>query len=202
MARPSPEVARARPADRETAADTLALAFATDPVMSWLVGSDRDAAPRLRHLFAHALGVELQRDEHLVDVAHGGRGVALWHEVDEWETGNAAMVRMVPTAVRTFGRRLPLALRVLSRIERVHPREPHRHLAFIGVHPSSQGNGHGGALLAAMTEELDERGTAAYLESSNRANEALYARHGFVAREPIALPPGAPQITPMWRDPR
>ena len=193
---------RADPADRCAATEVLARAFATDPVMSWLVGPDRDAAPRLRHLFGHSLGVELQRDDHLVDVVDSGQAVALWHEVDQWKTPNPDVVKMIPPAVRTFGRYLPRALRTLTGIERVHPEEPHRFLGYIGVHPDHQGKGFGGALLASMTEDCDERGVAAYLESSNPLNEPLYARHGFVSRGPIELASGTPQITAMWRDPR
>lgn len=195
-------VRRAVPDDRSDATEVLARAFATDPVMSWLVGQDRDATARLRHLFGHSLGAETRRDDHLVDVVESGQAVALWHEVDEWKTPNTGVIKMVPAAIRTFGWHLPRALRTLTMIERVHPEEPHRHLAFIGVHPDHQGMGFGGALLASMTEDCDERGVAAYLESSNPLNEPLYARYGFVSRGPIELPSGTPEITAMWRDPR
>ncbi len=201
MGRSSVVVRRAQPADRSAATTVLAGAFTNDPVMSWMVGQERDAERRLRHLFSHALGVELQREDHLVDVADSGQAVALWHEVDEWKTSTPAVVKMVPAAIRTFGRRLPRALQALSMIERVHPDEPHRHLAFIGVHPSQRGTGLGGALLASMTEDCDAQGVAAYLESSNPRNEPLYARYGFVSRGPIELPAGAPEVTAMWRDP-
>ena len=202
MSPATPTVRRARASDGETAADTLASAFSHDPLMSWMVGTDGDAGPRLRHLFSHVLGVELERGDHLVDVCDGGQAVALWKEVDEWKAGTLAMAKFIPTAVRTFGRHLPRALRTLSMIERVHPEEPHRYLEFIGVHSSQQGRGFGGALLASMTDELDERGIAAYLESSNPRNEPLYARYGFVSRGPIELPAGAPEVVAMWREPR
>ena len=195
-------VRRAVPHDRSDATEVLARAFATDPVMSWLVGPERDTAARLHHLFGHSLGVELERDDHLVDVVDSGQAVALWSEVDEWKTPNIDVVKMVPTAIRTFGRYLPRALRTLTGIERVHPEEPHRYLDFIGVHPDHQGMGFGGALLASMTADCDERGVAAYLESSNPLNEPLYARYGFASRGPIELPSGTPEITAMWRDPR
>ncbi len=53
-----------------------------------------------------------------------------------------------------------------------------------------------------MTAECDERGVAAYLESSNPRNEPLYARYGFEPRPAIALPDGGPRVTPMWRPAR
>ena len=42
----------------------------------------------------------------------------------------------------------------------------------------------------------------AYLESSNPANVALYARHGFAPCGVIEIPGGGPQIVTMWREPR
>jgi GNAT superfamily N-acetyltransferase len=202
MGQATPTVGRAVASDRETAADTLASAFSHDPVMSWMAGTDGDAGPRLRHLFSHSLGAALRRGDHLVDVCDGGQAAALWHEVDEWKPGTLATIKTIPAALRTFGRHLPRAARATSMIERVHPEEPHRYLELIGVHPSQRGRGLGGALLASMTDELDERGIAAYLESSNPLNEPLYARHGFVSRGLIELPQGAPALMAMWRDPR
>ena len=183
-------------------AAVLASAFGTDPLMSWLVGRERDVASRLLPHFSHALGVELHRTDHLVDTVDSGQAVALWHEVDEWKATNVDVVKTVPAAVRTFGRHLPRVLRTNMMIEAVHPGEPHRYLAYLGVHPDRQGEGLGGALLASMTEDCDERGIAAYLESSNPLNVPLYARYGFVSRGPIELPVGAPEIIAMWRDPR
>jgi len=180
----------------------LASAFATDPVMSWLVGSDRDVAARLGHLFSHTVGAELRRDDHLIDIVDSGQAVALWHEVDEWKPANTDVVKAVPAAIRTFGRHLPRAVRTMTMIERVHPQEPHRYLAYIGVHPDQQGKGFGGALLESMTGECDDRGVAAYLESSSRRNDPLYARYGFVSLGPIELPAGAPEMIAMRRDPR
>ena len=183
-------------------AAVLATAFGTDPLMSWLVGRERDVASRLRHLFSSELGVELQRTDHLVDTVDSGQAVALWHEVDEWKAANVDVVKTAPAAIRTFGRHLPRALRTNLMIEAAHPVEPHRYLAYLGVHSDRQGEGLGGALLASMTEDCDERGIAAYLESSNPRNVPLYARYGFVSSGPIEVPVGAPEIIAMWRDPR
>lgn len=193
---------RARSSEHTQATTVLAHAFGDDPVMSWMIGRGRDTTHRSKHLFGHMIGVELARADHLVDITDDGHAVGLWHEVDQWKTSGAHIVKMAPSAIKTFGRRLPRALQTLSMIEKVHPDEPHRHLAFIGVHPDQQGRGLGGALLAAMTDECDDRGLGAYLESSNRRNDALYARFGFESRGPIALPAGAPELVAMWRRPR
>jgi hypothetical protein len=48
---------------------------------------------------------------------------------------------------------------------------------------------------------VDADGMAAYLESSNERNIALYGRHGFEITSEVAIP-GGPRIWPMWREPR
>jgi hypothetical protein len=52
-----------------------------------------------------------------------------------------------------------------------------------------------------VLEECDRTGTPAYLEASGERNRSLYARHGFVERDPLPLPAGGPTVFPMWRDP-
>jgi GNAT superfamily N-acetyltransferase len=193
---------RATGADHDKSSEVLANAFASDPVMSWLIGQRPDIEDRLQHHYYHELGRELTKPEPLVDVVEGRQAVALWHEVDDWKTPLTGLVRAAPAAIRTFQWHVPRALRLLTMLEKAHPKAPHRHLAYIGVHRDHQGTGLGGALLTSMTAECDEQGLAAYLESSDPRNDALYARHGFVATGEIELPRGAPRIMAMWRDAR
>ena len=40
----------------------------------------------------------------------------------------------------------------------------------------------------------------AYLEASNPANVALYARYGFDVFASFTLPQGGPEVITMWRD--
>jgi len=202
MTSSTPIVRRALPSDREQAASTLGKAFGDDPVMCWTIGPGRDVAQRMTLLFSREIALELADDDHLVDVTADGCGVALWHDVDQWKNTPVQMIKMLPASIRTFGRRLPRAARTLAMIERVHPHEPHRYLSYLGVHPSRQGQGLGGALLSSMTAECDEHGLSAYLESSNPRNVPLYARHGFEERGVIDLPDGAPPVMAMWRHPR
>jgi ribosomal protein S18 acetylase RimI-like enzyme len=82
-----------------------------------------------------------------------------------------------------------------------HPKEPHWYLPLLGVDPAHQNKGVGGALLRHVTDRCDRDGVAAYLESSNPRNIALYERHGFeiLGR---AQSGQSPVITPMLRRPR
>ena len=97
MASIQPTVRRALASERAPATDALAQAFADDPIMSWMIGPNRDISGRVSHLFGHMLGVELDRGGHLVDIADDCDAVALWHDVDQWKASPRAVVKMVVT---------------------------------------------------------------------------------------------------------
>jgi GNAT superfamily N-acetyltransferase len=181
------------------AARNLADAFETDPVWRWLVPSDTtwrrhaaglfraDVANRLRHGAVYATG--------------GLESIAAWSPPETWEPSLRTLARETPPALRLFGRGLPRALRFLSRMEAAHPKEPHFYLAILGTAPSQQGKGFGHTALVPVLEQCDEQGLPAYLESSKEQNLAFYARHGFVASEPLEVLTDAPPVWPMWREP-
>lgn len=201
-------IRRARVSEAHRVAAVVAAAFATDPIMTYLipVSSSDTRRDRLVHFFRHLVAVELAKPDHLVDVVEvDGKivAVAVWSQLDTPQKPTPKeMLRLLPVAVRVFRGGIARSLKLASAMERTHPATPHRYLAFIGVHPDAQGNGWGGRLVASVTESLDEQGLGAYLESSNPLNVPLYSRHGFVARDRVPLPDDAPVMTPMWRDPR
>ena len=139
----SHQIRRAQKGDGAAAVAALADAFHDDPVMTWLLGTRVRREPKLRMMFGGAIGGELAKPDHLVDVGGDGMGVALWHEVDDWKSPDRPLRQVLPAAFRIFGWRLPMAMRVRPAMESVHPEAPHRYLAFIGVHRSKQGTGLG-----------------------------------------------------------
>lgn len=189
-------------AEVDTSAGVLASAFSDDPIFEFILGDRGDIEVRIANLFRDAAETELRKSSHLVETVDSGNAVALWHEVDDWKTPPMALIRSLPAVMRAFGTSLPRALQVLTSAEKVHPSEPHRHLAYIGTHKDHTGKGRGSALLRSMIERCDSEGIPTYLESTNPANDAWYARFGYESRGPIPLPRGAPVITAMWRDPR
>lgn len=188
------------PADLGPGAAALASAFANDPIFNWLVPTDVES--RLTMLFKGRLGAELAKPHHIVDVDDDARAVALWHDVDDWKSPTPPLRHLLPGMYRLFGMRTLRAMRISPAMDAAHPAEPHRYLHFIGVHDDYRGTGRGGALLTSMTNECDELGLGAYLESSNPVNDALYYRYGFESRGLVPLPKGAPPMTAMWRDHR
>ncbi len=193
---------RLDPRHIDAAAATLAAAFADDPVFVWLNRGRPIATRPAIAAFATVINGELRKESPELFVTDGHASVAIWHGIDEWRGSVAESIRALPAFARVFGRGLPRALRTVSIMEKVHPREPHFHLAYVGTHPEQQGRGFGTAALQPMLERCDLEGVPAYLENSKPRNEAFYVRHGFVSRGPIPLPDGAPPVMAMWREPR
>lgn len=196
-------VRRAQPADLEPGAAALASAFANDPVFNWLIADEVEA--KNTFIFKGRLAAEFAKSSHIVDVAAPDgevRAAAIWYDVDDWKSEDPPLRAALPGLWKIFGFRLLRAMRLGPMMKAAHPTEPHRYLGFIGVHQDHKGTGLGGALLTSMTNECDELGLPAYLESSNPVNDALYHRFGFEGRGHVPLPKGAPPVTAMWRDPR
>jgi len=169
-------------------------------VMTFLVPEGAARRRRMAGFFEAAFAVQ-----HL---PHGGcftdtdrAGAALWDPPGRWRMSFTEILRGSPKLIGAFRRNVPRALRVLSAIERHHPRGDHWYLAVLGTDPVHQGKGIGAALLAPVLERCDHDGTGAYLESSKRSNIAYYRRFGFEVTGEIVLP-GGPTVWPMWRDPR
>lgn len=76
------------------------------------------------------------------------------------------------------------------------PEPPHHRLAFLAVHPERHDQGLGTALPHYQHARLG--GRPAYLEAGDPRNRDLYARHGYQALEPYALPDWA-LLRPMWQ---
>ena len=196
------DVGRIGPANVDGAAATLVAAFADDPVFLWL---NRDRPIKdgpARGAFREIIGAELRKDRPEVFATDGDGSVAIWHGIDEWKGSVVESIRALPSFTRALGLGVTRAFRVLAIMEKVHPTEPHYHLAYVGTHPDQQGRGLGTAVLQPMLERCDTEGVPAYLENSKPRNEAFYVRHGFVNTGPIPLPDGAPPVMGMWREPR
>ena len=188
-------------ADRRVLAALLARAFRDDPVfVPAFPYGERARDARLRLLFR----LEVARSERrggtwITDDAAAG---AVWFPPGRWASTRWEDVSQGPGAVLAFGRQTPLGVGIRTVMDEHHRTLPdHWYLLYAGVVPERQGYGLGGALLRPVLEECDRTGVPAYLEATCERNRALYARHGFVDREPLPLPAPAPTVLPMWRDP-
>jgi len=190
-------IRRAGPGDVEALARTLARAFEDDPVMSWLFPSAR--LRRNEAFFRLRVRALLEQEEVWTTDDHAG--AAMWTLPDRWRTTMREFVDWFPPMIPALGIRMPLALYGLSKVEQLHPPEPHMYLAVLGTDPDRRGEGLGGELMAPVLEECDQDGVPAYLESSKERNVDYYSRFGFKVTGELDLPRG-PRVWPMWRDPR
>ncbi|MYS85625.1 GNAT family N-acetyltransferase [Embleya scabrispora] len=92
-------------------------------------------------------------------------------------------------------------LRVLELLGAAQPAEPHFFLSLLATHDDHRGRGLGMGLLAESLNRIDALGAPAYLESSNPANHARYARAGFAPLGTVTLDTGH-IVTTMWRPAR
>ena len=186
--------------DTGPVAASLARAFFDDPVMQYLVPDEASRRGRVSAFFEVAFAVQhLHHGACYTDTDRAG--AALWDPPGKWRMTVGEILRGSVKLIGSFRFNVPRALRILSAMERAHPRNDHWYLAVLGTDPVHQGKGIGSALLQPILERCDHEGTGAYLESSKYSNIAFYRRHGFEVTGEIALP-GGPRVWPMWRDPR
>ena len=125
-------------------------------------------------------------------------GVALWFPLTSMIPPPADYEQRLKEAA---GAGFDRACELDAALDAHHPLEPHHYLAFLAVHPDSQNQGIGSALLDRHHARLDRAGIPAYLEANDPRNRDLYLRHGYVCREVIQLPDGPP-LWSMWRTPQ
>jgi GNAT superfamily N-acetyltransferase len=198
---PSVPARRATKDDAATIAGALASAFGEDPVFRWMSAVD-DCERRTLPFWRNVARSGLRHDDHEIYVSDDGHTAAVWRGIDNWKVPMLELVRSAPSMLFTLRTRLPLAMQLLSTMEKQHPTEPHYYLEFLGTRRGHQNRGGGTAVLQPMLDRCDAEGVPAYLESSNARNVPFYARHGFVERGTVTAPKGGPTLTLMWREPR
>ncbi|HUO47830.1 MAG TPA: GNAT family N-acetyltransferase [Acidimicrobiales bacterium] len=199
--RTPPEVRLASTSERTAIAESLAAAFFDDPVMSWILADPGQRPRRLAGMFGVLLKGHYLPQE-TVWTTPGIDGAALWGPPGHAIVPTSAVLRNALSLLRALGVHSARALRALTHVEHLHPKEPHWYLGVLGTRPERQGTGIGSALLAPVLRRCDVEGLPAYLESSKESNLAFYGRHGFEVTGEIPLPGGGPTVWPMWRDPR
>jgi ribosomal protein S18 acetylase RimI-like enzyme len=172
------------------------MAFSSDPVMRWLWPEPH---AYVSHFPAFVRGFGGRAFEHgTAHVTDDFLGGALWLPPGVG-TDDDALERLFKESVGEPRRSEVLS--ILEQIGAAHPKEPHWHLAFLGVDPTQQGKGLGAALLRHALAHIDGQHLHAYLESSNPANVSLYQRHGFEVIREVRVG-SSPLVIPMLRPPR
>src|SRR5580698_396869 len=187
------EVRLATLADAAAIGEVFALAFADDPVTTWVTPSAARRTRLLRRLntaIARYEGVPLGATYVATD-AGAVVGAAIWrppgrHPVS-WHS-----VRFSLVAGAALGRDIPRTIAAGRAAVRARPREPHWYLQLLGVHPDVQGKGVGSALVREHLRVVDAGRMPACLETTIE-NLEFYRRLGFEVRAEIVISAKAPR---------
>ncbi len=189
----------AKPEQIPDAVAVLSVAFAHDPVLSFLFPDPVARPGLLATFFAARLAAGVGMDR--LYLSEQNESVSLWlpplQEGDpepSWDAVLAATVALMgeEETMKRFAALEPMV--------EAKPKTPHWYLAFVGTRSESRGKGLGSALIKAVTDRCDAEGIPAALESSDPANVPLYERHGFRVTQVVEIQNGPP-IPMMWRDP-
>jgi GNAT superfamily N-acetyltransferase len=194
------EVRKVTRADVPEVAEALARSFADDPVMTYVIPL-RNRHARMRRLFELDLRAIALRHEESYTTVGPVMGAALWAPPGKWRTPFTSLITSAPSFLRALGGNLRNAMRLMTTVERRHPKDHHYYLSTLGTEPDFQRKGVGSALLRPVLDTCDREGMPAYLESSKEVNVPFYRRHGFEVTGEVTVE-GGPTLWTMWRDPQ
>jgi ribosomal protein S18 acetylase RimI-like enzyme len=183
-------------AEVEAAAATFVLAFDTDPLFCDFLPEPEERAKWLRWLFVRALEESLAVGGALtLDDGPEASAICLYPP-GAWPPSLLAVLRAapLPPAIPSW-RFLRQGLALEHRIHTLHPAEPHVYVLVLGVHPSQQGRGLGGALLRHAEEMAGAAKVPSHLETSNPVNLSLYRRFGYEVQTELTSHGGPPVWT-------
>jgi len=141
--------------DVDRATETIALAFATDPVWGVaLAGADGSDTHHLPYWRLFVGSAQRQGGLHLLD---GGAAVSVWIPPGGLELADDGLFALEALAQRALG---PAGARELEelfeRFDVNHPHHaPHAYLSLLATHPDHRGRGIGQSLLGANLAEWD-----------------------------------------------
>ena len=183
----------------DAAADTIALAFHSDPVWQVALGGTGDAEAQLRRYWRFY--VEGARRYDTAFASLDACTVSIWIPPGGTELSEEQEVEMRLLVEQMLTPRLVAALFELwDRFDDNHPRhEPHAYLSLLATRPDLAGHGYGQAHLAADLARWDAAGIPTYLESSNPRNNHRYQRQGYVPVGQFETVLDRAIVTTMWR---
>ena len=184
-------------ADADAIAQTMAKAFADDPLICFLLRDEAARPAKMPRLFR--LLFKLGLPYGACDVTSGCEAAAFWRPPGKWEIPFWQYITNGREFIGVFGfAGARQVTSVMDVVEKHHPHEPHWYLQAIGTDPGKQGKGFGGVVIRRQLATADAQGMPAYLESSKERNIPIYQSFGFEVTGEIKLP-GGPTLWPMWR---
>lgn len=193
------EVRRGRRSDVVQLAETNALAFADDPLTTWLFPDEGRRLASLRRFYRANVREMMAVGE--VWCSNDLCAIAKWEPPGRSSGRLARLFRLLPVAplMLRLGPPVRVAADALKRLEEHRPMEPHWYLSGLATRPDRQRQGLGRAVLRPVLERCDSDGSSAYLETSRQENVAYYEALGFVVVGELDLAVGGPHMWTMTR---
>lgn len=179
----------------------LVQAFQNDAFMKWMV-LEHARFPDAMDLFFETCLQTLCAPHGEVLVADDCSGAAMWYPPGTYRIGPITQMKLVPKMIKAGGfRGLIRMVKVIDTLDKIHPKETHYYLHFIGINPEKTGQGLGTAMMVPVLNKCDHEGCGAYLENTHPGNNEFYSKLGFRIKQEIIIQKGAPPLWAMWRDP-
>ncbi len=195
------EIVRLEPNLYGAASAVLARAFQDDPAWIWLIPDEQRRTRLLPPLFRAGFDVTAAD---VWSTTGAVRGAARWLPPGRPAVRVAATLRALVTTPARLGRATGSFLAYGRSVELMRADVaggPHWYLAGIGVDPSAQRRGIGGALLEPGLEGAARQGLPVVLLTNNEANLSFYGRHGFEVVREGETPKGGPRAWAMVKRP-
>jgi ribosomal protein S18 acetylase RimI-like enzyme len=163
-------------------ASTLAKAFQSDPLYSYVIPDERKRAKALLWLMQKVVDYSILYGKGLTtDLKEGG---IFWLPPDQTKL---TLLRIFRTGLHGIVFRFGIISYSrfsdnMSYTDEIHERfatDPHWYLWAIGVSPSFQGKGIGSKLMQPVLNIADNNHLPCYLETHNEHNIRFYENHGF-----------------------
>jgi len=193
-----PNARTAADSDLDAVTETVALAFADDPV--WGVALARPDGRIDHHRAYWRLFVRGAHQLGGVRLLDDAAAVAVWVPDGSAEMSGDLTDQLMALNQEALGPEGLEQMKVLyERFDASRPTTTHAYLSLLATHPAHRGRGLGQALLADDLRGWDARGVPTYLESSNPANDHRYRRLGYAPIGSFTAVRDDAVVTAMWR---
>jgi GNAT superfamily N-acetyltransferase len=183
--------------ERKLAVETLALAFAQDPALAWIMPEATARRRRLPRFFDWLFGDHLRHG--LILTAPQREVVTFWRLPGKVHHHDPLTPAELWRMLAIFGPNILRAERAGRHISAHVPRGEERlYLRYVGVRPEAQGKGWGGRAIRAGIAEANRRGVGVCLETATPENVVIYRRMGFDVIDDWRVP-GGPRFWTMVR---
>jgi GNAT superfamily N-acetyltransferase len=197
--RQRPVIRQAGSRDLDPLIELLANVFARTSIGHHLVTDERIRRQILWRYFRIIVPHAMTRGH--VDVISASRAAAIWYPINGRHS-----VTIPGYASRLAEATGPYLARFVdldaARATHQPADRPHHRLAYLAVLPELRQQGIGAQLLEHHHRQLDIAGMPSYVEATGARDSHLFVRHSYEPWNTFPAGPGAPQLYPLWREPR